>query len=70
MPGAEPRPRRSTRNYYTDNPVPCDLPGHKTKLVVRSNTYKGRGYNEILMEDVAGAENLFTHAQKDMTTRS
>ena len=52
-----------------NNPVPYDLPAHKTKLVVRSNTYKGRGYNEISMEDVAGGENLFTHAQKDMTTK-
>ncbi|SFE64222.1 type VI secretion system tip protein TssI/VgrG [Methylobacterium sp. yr596] len=52
-----------------NNPVPYELPAHKTKLVVRSNTYKGRGYNEISMEDVAGAENLFTHAQKDMTTK-
>ncbi|WP_244533746.1 type VI secretion system tip protein TssI/VgrG [Methylobacterium aquaticum] len=52
-----------------NNPVPYDLPAHKTKLVVRSNTYEGRGYNEISMEDVAGAENLFTHAQKDMTTK-
>ncbi|AWN47627.1 type VI secretion system tip protein VgrG [Methylobacterium terrae] len=52
-----------------NNPVPYALPAHKTKLVVRSNTYKGRGYNEISMEDVAGAENLFTHAQKDMTTK-
>ncbi|BAQ49714.1 type VI secretion system tip protein TssI/VgrG [Methylobacterium aquaticum] len=52
-----------------NNPVPYELPAHKTKLVVRSNTYKGRGYNEISMEDVAGGENLFTHAQKDMTTK-
>lgn len=52
-----------------NNPVPYALPAHKTKLVVRSDTYKGTGYNEISMEDGAGAENLFTHAQKDLTTK-
>ena len=52
-----------------NNPVPYDLPAHKTKLVIRSDSYKGTGYNEISMGDVAGAENLFTHAQKDMTTK-
>ncbi|MFJ7837287.1 type VI secretion system tip protein TssI/VgrG, partial [Methylobacterium sp. NPDC097213] len=52
-----------------NNPVPYALPAHKTKLVIRSDSYKGTGYNEISMEDGAGAENLFTHAQKDMTTK-
>lgn len=52
-----------------NNPVPYELPANKTKLVIRSDSYKGTGYNEISMEDVAGAENLFTHAQKDMTTK-
>ncbi|WP_156398945.1 type VI secretion system tip protein TssI/VgrG, partial [Methylobacterium sp. Leaf469] len=52
-----------------NNPVPYDLPANKTKLVIRSDTHKGTGYNEVSMEDQAGAENLFTHAQKDMTTK-
>lgn len=52
-----------------NNPVPYTLPDHKTKLVIRSDTHKGTGYNEVSMEDQAGQENLFTHAQKDMTTK-
>ena len=49
--------------------VPYALPGNKTKTVLRSQTHKGEGFNELSFEDEAGAENLFLHAQKDMTTK-
>ncbi|WP_132073248.1 type VI secretion system tip protein TssI/VgrG [Sinorhizobium americanum] len=51
------------------NPVPYDLPANKTRMVLRSNSHKGSGFNEITFEDEAGKENQFFHAQKDQTTR-
>jgi hypothetical protein len=33
--------------------------------VMRSNSYKSKGFNEMTFEDATGAENLFVHAQKD-----
>ncbi|WP_420377746.1 bacteriophage T4 gp5 trimerisation domain-containing protein, partial [Sinorhizobium saheli] len=45
------------------------LPANKTRMVLRSNTHKGQGFNEITFEDEAGRENQFFHAQKDQTTR-
>lgn len=52
-----------------DNGVPYDLPANKTRMVLRSNTHKGSGFNELTFEDDAGKENMFLHAQKDMTER-
>ncbi|MDO5528043.1 MAG: type VI secretion system tip protein TssI/VgrG [Paracoccus sp. (in: a-proteobacteria)] len=49
--------------------VPYDLPGNKTKMVMRTNSHKGEGFNEMSFEDEAGQENMFFHAQKDQTTR-
>lgn len=49
--------------------VPYELPGNKTKTVMRSQTHKGDGFNEITFEDQNGTENMFFHAQKDQTTR-
>ncbi|MBN8954797.1 MULTISPECIES: type VI secretion system tip protein TssI/VgrG [unclassified Rhizobium] len=51
------------------NGVPYDLPTNKTRMVMRSNTHKGTGFNEMTFEDDAGRENMFFHAQKDQTTR-
>lgn len=51
------------------NSVPYDLPANKTRMVLRSNTHKGQGFNEMSFEDEAGKENQFFHAQKDQTTR-
>ncbi|MGV1772619.1 type VI secretion system tip protein TssI/VgrG [Agrobacterium vitis] len=51
------------------NPVPYDLPANKTRMVLRSNTHKGSGFNEMTFEDEKGQENMFFHAQKDQTTR-
>ncbi|MDQ0458471.1 type VI secretion system tip protein TssI/VgrG, partial [Rhizobium paknamense] len=51
------------------NPVPYDLPANKTRMVLRSNTHKGDGFNEMTFEDENGKENMFFHAQKDQTTR-
>jgi len=52
-----------------DTYVPYGLPDNKTKTVLRSNTHKGTGFNELSFEDDSGRENLFLHAQKDRTER-
>jgi type VI secretion system secreted protein VgrG len=49
--------------------VPYDLPANKTRMVWRSNTHKGNGFNELSFEDKNGKQNVFMHAQKDKTTR-
>ncbi len=51
------------------NSVPYDLPANKTRMVMRSNTHKGQGFNEMSFEDEAGQENMFFHAQKDQTIK-
>jgi type VI secretion system secreted protein VgrG len=55
--------------YNGRQTVPYPLPEHKTKSVLRSNTHKGQGFNELTFEDEQGIENMFFHAQKDQTTR-
>lgn len=56
------------RTYHADNPPPGGLPGTKTQMAIRSKTYKGSGYNELMFEDKTGQELLSMHAQKDMKT--
>ncbi|BCH68006.1 type VI secretion system tip protein VgrG [Agrobacterium vitis] len=51
------------------NPVPYELPANKTRMVLRSNTHKGSGFNEMTFEDENGKENMFFHAQKDQTIK-
>ncbi|MDQ7425224.1 type VI secretion system Vgr family protein, partial [Salmonella enterica] len=57
------------RTYHADNPPPGGLPGTKTQMTIRSKTYKGSGYNELMFEDKTGQELLSMHAQKDMDTK-
>lgn len=55
-----------------DNPVPYGFPANKSRSTWRSLSHKAKGYtgnNEISMEDDAGRENLFFHAQRDQTTK-
>jgi type VI secretion system secreted protein VgrG len=49
--------------------VPYELPANKTRMVWRSATHKGSGFNEMSFEDKTGGENLFVNASKDKTTR-
>ncbi|MBA8878273.1 type VI secretion system Vgr family protein [Phyllobacterium myrsinacearum] len=49
--------------------VPYTLPENKTRSVIRSNSHKSSGFNEITLEDKTAEENLFLHAQKDQTRR-
>jgi type VI secretion system secreted protein VgrG len=61
------RPIITGRVYHGKNLPPYDLPAEKTKSTVRTNSSKnGKGnHNEIMFEDLTGAEMFFTHAAKD-----
>ncbi|TVR99114.1 MAG: type VI secretion system tip protein VgrG [Rhodospirillales bacterium] len=55
--------------YNGDNPVPYGLPDEQTKTTIRSESSTGGdGYNEFRFEDKAGEEEVYLHAQKDLTT--
>ncbi len=52
--------------YNATQVVPYNLPGEKTKSTIKTNSsLGGKGFNEIRFEDKKGAEEIFTHAQKD-----
>ena len=57
------------RSYHANMPLPADLPSSKTQMHVTSQTYKGGGYNGVLMDDATGAQRLNLHAQYDMNTK-
>ena len=57
------------RSYHANMPLPADLPSSKTQMHVMSQTYKGGGYNGVLMDDATGAQRLNLHAQYDMNTK-
>lgn len=62
------RPIITGRVYNSQQMPAYDLPAKKTKTVLRSQTHKGSGYNELSFEDEKGKEVLHLQAQKDMTT--
>jgi len=52
------------------NPVPYELPAHKTRSVFRSRSSPGgEGFNELQLEDRAGQELIYLRAQRDMEQR-
>ena len=56
------------RTYHANMPLPAELPKHKTQMHLMSQTYKGGGYNGMVMEDKKGRQRLDFQAQKDMNT--
>ncbi|MVV52166.1 type VI secretion system tip protein VgrG [Pseudomonas sp. PB120] len=49
------------------NPVPYELPKHKTRSVFRSRSSPGStGFNELHLEDRTGQELIYLRAQRDM----
>src|SRR5262249_773914 len=56
------------RVYNADNMPPYALPGGGVVSGLKSNTHKGKGFNEISMDDTAGQEKITVHAQYDMGT--
>jgi type VI secretion system secreted protein VgrG len=56
--------------YNADNMPPYPLPGNKTRTVLKSkSTPKSSGFNEVRLEDKAGAEQVFIQAQRDLDIR-
>ncbi|MDD1796346.1 type VI secretion system tip protein VgrG [Enterovibrio sp. ZSDZ42] len=53
------------RTYHATNVPPYPLPANKTRTVIRTDTHKGKGSNEIRFEDEADKEEIYVHAQKD-----
>ena len=56
------------RVYNADTMPPYTLPGGAVVSGIKSNTHKGKGYNEISMDDTAGKEKITIHGQYDMNT--
>jgi type VI secretion system secreted protein VgrG len=56
------------RVYNAESMPPYELPGGAVVSGIKSNTHKGRGYNELSMDDTAGKEKMTVHAQYDMST--
>lgn len=58
-------------SVYNENELPpYDLPNEKAKSVLfKSNTYKGKGFNEIRVDDTKGKEQIFIHGQHNRDIR-
>ncbi len=56
------------RVYNGDNGTPYTLPAGGVVSGLKSNTHKGKGYNELSMDDTAGKEKITIHGQYDMNT--
>ncbi|MGP4846207.1 type VI secretion system Vgr family protein, partial [Marinobacter sp. 1Y8] len=54
------------RTYHATNTPPYDLPAHKTRTTLKTQTHKGEGSNELRFEDEADKEQIYVHAQKDL----
>jgi type VI secretion system secreted protein VgrG len=62
------RPLVTGSVYNKSETVPVTLPANQTQSVMRSRSSKnGTAGNEIRMEDKLDSEELYVHAQKDMT---
>ncbi|MCW2474235.1 type VI secretion system tip protein VgrG [Candidatus Symbiopectobacterium sp. NZEC151] len=57
------------RTFHATNPSPYPLPANKTRTILRSQTHKGQGFNELSFEDATDNEEIFLHAQKNMAVR-
>jgi type VI secretion system secreted protein VgrG len=56
------------RTYCGNQLPPYDLPEHKTRMTLKSQTHKGEGFNELRFEDELGQEEVFIHAQRDLNS--
>ena len=62
------RPIITGRVYHATNPPPLNLPEEATRSTIKSeSTPGGGGFNELRFEDKKGSEELYLHAEKDMT---
>jgi type VI secretion system secreted protein VgrG len=56
------------RVYNAECQPPFGFPAGAVVSGIKSNTHKGGGYNELSMDDTAGAEKVTIHGQFDMNT--
>src|SRR4030095_4849369 len=56
------------RVYNADTMPPYGLPAGGVVSGLKTNTHKGKGYNEMSMDDTAGKEKITIHGQYDMAT--
>ena len=59
------QPMITGRTYCGNQLPPYDLPEHKTRMTIKSQTHKGDGFNELRFEDELGRQEVFIHAEKD-----
>jgi type VI secretion system secreted protein VgrG len=62
------RPLVTGCTYNGENRPPLDLPAEKTCTTFKTKTHKGTGFNELRFDDANGREEVFIHAQLDMST--
>lgn len=53
------------RTYHAINQAAYELPANKTRTLIKSDSHKAEGSNEIRFEDEGGQEEIYIHAQKD-----
>jgi type VI secretion system secreted protein VgrG len=56
------------RVYNEENQPPFGFPAGAVISGVKSDTHKGSGFNEMSLDDTAGAERVFIHGQFNMDT--
>lgn len=54
------------RTFHATNRPPYELPRHKSRTVLRTETHQGSGFNELRFEDQAGQEEIYLHGQRDL----
>ena len=59
------QPMITGRTYCGNQLPPYDLPEHKTRMTIKSQTHKGDGFNELRFEDELGKQEVFIHAERD-----
>lgn len=70
MEGDPDRPLITGVVYNPEQMVSYELPKEKNKTLIKTNsTPGGNGFNEIRLDDTAGKEQFFVHAQYDMDQR-
>ncbi|MFM2590151.1 type VI secretion system Vgr family protein [Vibrio sp. TBV020] len=68
--GGDPdQPIITGRTFNAINLPPYPLPEHKTKTVIRTESYQGNGFNELSFEDHSEREQIYIHGQKDFNAK-
>jgi len=60
------RPLITGRVYHQEAMPPFSLPGEKTRSGIKTKTYKGKGFNEMSMDDTPGKEQIRIHGEHNL----